>query len=258
MGLINKKITEEMVNHYAEKSDLFGGEKLFKEYLIQNKINNKILDLGVGGGRTTDFLLGMFKKYIGLDIMPEMIEVCKKKYASSSHADFVVGNSEDLSTFEKGTFDAVFFSFNGIDYSQQPERIETLKQIKNLLTDDGVFCFSFHNIYHIYTQYNTIRKRNTIKHWLIELYRLVMLRAKNGRLYSFVDKPYLHFYDGVNWFTQSLMYSNMHYQLKITREQGFDIIQLFNYETGEIINEGISKEELKTIPWIGLICKKNK
>ena len=39
-----------------------------------------ILDIGVGGGRTSRYLAGNASRYVGVDYAPEMVRICREKY----------------------------------------------------------------------------------------------------------------------------------------------------------------------------------
>jgi SAM-dependent methyltransferase len=107
--------------------------------LIEGK---RILDVGVGGGRTTPHLLEISNNYVGVDYSPKMIDRCKSRYPG---VDFRVCDVRDLSQFSNDLFDFVLFSYNGIDYIEHDERIRVLAEIRRLLSDSGVFVFSSHN-----------------------------------------------------------------------------------------------------------------
>jgi SAM-dependent methyltransferase len=102
----------------------------------------RILDVGVGGGRTTPYLLEISNNYIGIDYSVKMIDQCRKRYPG---VDFRNCDVRDLSQFPGGSFDLVFFSFNGIDMIDHSERIKVLSEIRHLLSDSGIFVFSSHN-----------------------------------------------------------------------------------------------------------------
>ncbi|MBA4394790.1 MAG: class I SAM-dependent methyltransferase, partial [Desulfobacca sp.] len=75
---INKKsyIKKKNLNYYSTNKDLLESERaLFEKYkhYIRNK---KILDVGCGGGRTTEHLRMLSKNYIGIDYCQEMIVSC--------------------------------------------------------------------------------------------------------------------------------------------------------------------------------------
>jgi ubiquinone/menaquinone biosynthesis C-methylase UbiE len=61
-----------------------------------------MLDIGVGGGRTTKYFFPLAKEYVGIDYSPEMIQACKKKFPELR---FEVADVRNLSLFGDGHFD---------------------------------------------------------------------------------------------------------------------------------------------------------
>ena len=131
----------EVTGHYAALDYLSACEKkLFDAYL---RPGADILDLGVGGGRTTGYLSAIARRYVGVDYAPDMIEVCRVKYPS---LDFRTADAIDLSIFPDGSFDAVVFSFNGIDYIvPNTGRERCLQECHRVLRTGGTLVFSSHN-----------------------------------------------------------------------------------------------------------------
>src|SRR5271167_4736060 len=100
-----------VAEYYAGLDYLTPCERLlFDEYL---KPGMAVLELGVGGGRTTAYLSSIASRYVGVDYASEMIAACRKKFP---RLDFEVGDAADLSRFDAASFDAVVMAFNGIDY----------------------------------------------------------------------------------------------------------------------------------------------
>jgi SAM-dependent methyltransferase len=127
--------------HYAALDYLTPCERLLFETYIPTQ--SDVLDLGVGGGRTTAFLAQRAKKYIGVDYAPAMIEACRSRF---SGIEFVVGNAADLSAFPDNSFDAVVFAFNGIDYLlPEPARRKCFEHIRRILRPGAAVIFSSHN-----------------------------------------------------------------------------------------------------------------
>src|SRR6185437_16849190 len=104
--------------------------------------DKRILDLGVGAGRTTPYLLEISKNYIGIDFSLAMISACQTRYPT---AEFAVGDARDLSQFPAASFDFVLFSHNGIDCLDHPGRLRALAEIRRVLAPSGVFVFSTRN-----------------------------------------------------------------------------------------------------------------
>jgi ubiquinone/menaquinone biosynthesis C-methylase UbiE len=110
---------------------------------ITDKIRDKkILDIGVGAGRTTPFLLDLSRNYTAIDYSPAMIRVFTKKFPDIEirHCD-----ARNMGDFIEGSFDFIFFSFNGIDYVVHNDRLLILKEIYRILKQNGYFLFSSHN-----------------------------------------------------------------------------------------------------------------
>lgn len=106
-----------VVSAYAANEGLDPCEQRLFEAWVQP--GDGVLDLGVGTGRTTPFLAARAGRYVGLDYAPAMVEEARARHPS---ATFVVGDATDLAAFDDGDFDAVIFSYNGIDYLHPDDR----------------------------------------------------------------------------------------------------------------------------------------
>ena len=133
--------TAEVVAHYAGLDYLTTCEQaLFEKYLHPGM---SIMDLGVGGGRTTPFLSSIASRYVGVDYSEGMIQACCSKFP---RLQFKVADAADLSEFVDDSFDATVFSFNGIDQLVPDEKREScLRECRRVLKAGGVFIFSSHN-----------------------------------------------------------------------------------------------------------------
>ena len=131
----------EVVALFAGYSLIFPGEKrLFAKYIPGAA---SILDLGVGGGRTTPILSAKARRYVGLDFVPAMVQACVAKFPA---LEFVCADAADLSRFGDASFDVVVFSFNGLDTLPTLEkRARCLREVRRVLKEDGTFVFSAHN-----------------------------------------------------------------------------------------------------------------
>jgi ubiquinone/menaquinone biosynthesis C-methylase UbiE len=131
----------EVAAHYASLNYLSLCEKvLFDEFL---KRGDAILDLGVGGGRTTPYLSGLASRYVGVDYAPEMIAACRQKFPQ---LEFLVADATHLAPLGDEEFDSVVMAFNGMDYLIPGEsRRRGLAEIHRVLKKGGVLIFSSHN-----------------------------------------------------------------------------------------------------------------
>jgi SAM-dependent methyltransferase len=144
-----------VAEYYAALNYLSPCERLlFDAYL---RPGMAILDLGVGGGRTTPYLSSIASYYVGLDYASEMISACRKKFP---HLEFDVGDAVDLSRLTSSSFDAVIMAFNGIDYVIPDEsRFRALSEIHRVLKPEGLLIFSSHNPRSIWVRASWNRQR---------------------------------------------------------------------------------------------------
>lgn len=131
----------DVVTHYAGLDYLTAAEQsLFDTHI---KPGSCVLDLGVGGGRTTPYLSRIASTYVGIDYSEEMIRACQRKFPDQR---FEVQDAADLSHFADESFDAIVFSFNGIDYLvPSGKRERCLHECHRILKRGGTFIFSCHN-----------------------------------------------------------------------------------------------------------------
>jgi ubiquinone/menaquinone biosynthesis C-methylase UbiE len=133
--------TSEVAAHYASLDYLSPCERaLFDAFL---KEGDAILDLGVGGGRTTPHLSRLASRYVGVDYAPRMVAACQQKFPQ---LEFMVADATNLALLGDRTFDSVVMAFNGMDYLIPSEsRQRCLAEIHRVLRKNGVLIFSCHN-----------------------------------------------------------------------------------------------------------------
>ena len=104
----------------------------------------RVLDLGVGAGRTTALVRERSSTYLGIDVTPEMVELGKQRFPD---ADLRVADARDLrSICADESFDIVMFSFNGIDAVDHAGRIAVIEEARRVLAPGGLFLFSSLNM----------------------------------------------------------------------------------------------------------------
>lgn len=132
---------------YAQQSDLLPPEKTIVDLMLPEWRNARMLDLGVGGGRTTLHFARCVREYVGADYSESMVSECEKRFATyPGRLSFVVCDARSMQMFADGSFDVILFSLNGIDSVDHLDRLTILKQVRRVGKPGGWFCFSSHNL----------------------------------------------------------------------------------------------------------------
>nr|WP_296763698.1 class I SAM-dependent methyltransferase [Rhodococcus sp. (in: high G+C Gram-positive bacteria)] len=98
-----------------------------------------ILDVGVGGGRTTPLLRLMSADYTALDYSPNMIDAFRRSYPGLSA---LVSDARHMAEIDSGRYGLVLFSNNGIDTVEHGDRSSVLNEFRRVVAADGVVVFS--------------------------------------------------------------------------------------------------------------------
>ena len=108
----------------------------------------RMLDLGVGGGRTTIHFAPHAREYHGVDLSAPLIEVCRRRFEREDwpHVTWTVADARDL-PYQDDFFGFVMFSWNGLDLvGDENERMRVLREIRRVLAPGCRFFFSAHNL----------------------------------------------------------------------------------------------------------------
>lgn len=190
---LNVYTNSKTVDYYSRLTGLQPCEEyVFSKYVAPEV---DVLDLGVGGGRTTHYLSSGNRRYVGVDYSSAMTDICHKKFPA---LPFHTLDASDLSFFEASKFDVVVFSFNGIDYLYPDEqRVKCLKEVNRLLKASGIFIFSVHNARVAFMRPQLRSVDIPRKVWRL-------LRATKNILLLLRQLRRKAFYDGVGYITDSV------------------------------------------------------
>ena len=139
----------DVVREYASFDFLLPPENVILDLLGRDLSTKRVLDLGVGGGRTSLHLAALVASYVGVDYSDEMIAACRGRFPTSfgGRATFEVGDARDLHRFPSESFDVVLFAFQGLDsIVSHAERERALQEIRRVLGPAGLFIFSSDNL----------------------------------------------------------------------------------------------------------------
>jgi SAM-dependent methyltransferase len=240
---------KDVVSHYEHLDMLLVPERILLSRLAPALRGKKILDIAIGGGRTTKYLLEISRDYTGIDYTPEFVEVARRKFPS---ARIICCDARDLSPFNDETFDFVMFSFNSIDYVPHEDRLRALQEIRRVLKPGGVFLFSTHNREH--EDFNKLPWQQGLsldpvflKSCLHALYHLPRhLRMKRFELHT---DEYAIINDNAHGYTLLAYYISVPRQLQQLARVGFSSAEAYDMEGNTVSSD-------TRFPWIHYLARK--
>jgi len=247
----------DIVQSYVNNNGLALPEKTIFALLSNALPQMRMLDIGIGGGRTTYYFVPLVKDYVGTDYAEEMIVACKERFSKEKELSFYTCDVRDMSIFPDSSFDFILFSFNGLDYISHKDRLKALKDIQRVAKKDALFCFSSHNIEYLHKLFelksligwNPKKSIRKIKKWqkLRKMYSNEEYQKLKSSQYSF-------FLDGSHDFSLKTYYIKPAYQIQQLENNGFSDIQLYSLATGEKIDRKIDLNKIDDA-YIYYLCK---
>ena len=135
----NRRLWSEVAEEYAVEGWGDPGEPAAFALAADLARGRPVVDLGVGGGRTTALLRLVSSDYVGIDYTPELVELCRMRHPD---ADIRLGDARDLRRLADGWAGLVVFSNNGIDAVDHEGRQQVLAEAHRVLGPGGVLCYS--------------------------------------------------------------------------------------------------------------------
>ncbi|MGA3059752.1 MAG: class I SAM-dependent methyltransferase [Candidatus Bathyarchaeia archaeon] len=226
---------EEVVQIISQRAFLFKPERIALNILRNQLPNMKMLDIGIGGGRTTAYFAALTKEYIGIDYSQEMIRTCQRKFKEyPKKIIFARVDARNMTLFRDGEFDFVLFSFNGIDCVDHADRIKILREIQRVTKNRGYFLFSSHNLNSLQgvCSVSLSSKPSKFAQNINEISRLLFLRLTNKCTWKIIRTnpkklQYVIFNDGSYEFGLELHYIDPEEQLKDLKALGFKNVKVY-------------------------------
>lgn len=236
----------DVVAFYERSAELQPPERTILEELRPRLGEMRMLDLGVGGGRTTMHFAPLVREYVGIDYSQAMVDACARRAASlgsrASQVKVVHGDARALGEIGTG-FDLVLFSHNGIDYVEHDDRMRVLESVRSVLAPGGIFVFSTHNIASAGSLYSFRWPR---------LVRPVLVRLLNGAPSRFAALPHAAINDGAFGFRARTYYVRASEQIRRLETLGFEGIRTFALQGGNEIDPAAA--EASVDPWLTYLC----
>jgi SAM-dependent methyltransferase len=244
----------EEVKRYALAVGLQPAEQAIVNILSARLAGMDMLDVGVGGGRTTGYFAPRVHQYIGIDYAPAMVQACQQRYPQFS---FVNGDASCLTMFEDSMFDLVLFSYNGIDYMSKSNRDATLEELRRVLRPGGYLAFSSHNTGFLPILAKSFRVRPfgrprriaaSVKRWLQFLLSNRTVHMSRNLLCATV-------YEGQLKFKAPTYYIRPACQIEALEAKKMNLVAAFACNSTEPFS--IAELNASEAPWIYYLCQKS-
>lgn len=141
------RLSKSFYDRVEVSADYAGGRLTDAEESIVSHLGGelrtaRVLDLGVGTGRSLPRLRAASGSYVALDYSLNMLSRCWRHHRP---ARLLACDARRLA-LSAAAFDAAFFFFNGIDVVDHEGRLAVLGEIRRVLRPDGLLVFSSHNL----------------------------------------------------------------------------------------------------------------
>lgn len=215
-----------------------------------------MLDIGVGGGRTTRHFAPLARTYLGIDYSAAMIARCRLEFPSFQ---FAVADARRLAFAADESYDLVLFSYNGIDHLDQRERTMALSEMRRVLRAGGLMVFSSHNANYLPAIVDRFRFRihPSLRETLRSLKWSSVFWAKNGLLRYRMPIAACRVHDGTHSFRSSaLHYMRPDVGVAELRRLGMVDIACAGNESGDFVPGDDPSLPADTNPWIYYVSRK--
>lgn len=244
----------EVVQSYTADEALQKPEQTILQLLKEQLSAARMLDLGVGAGRTTRHFAPLVREYLGADYAEKMVEICSRKFPDAGgHARFEVLDATAMHGLPDQYFDVILFSFNGIDYVAPEDRDKVFREVRRVGKTGGVFVFSSHNLEYVRQMY-ALKRRKRFKDFLYQFYRTAMLCYYNGLPGKFDRREYAALRDGDAHFSLTVCYVKPAFQVKQLQNSGFQKIKAYSLKTGAEVDWS-KPGGLKNDAWVYYLCE---
>lgn len=242
-----------VVRHYGLQNELQAPEKTILALLKDNLSTMKMLDIGVGAGRTTAYFGELVAEYTAVDYSENMIKACEQRFGTSSdRMSFRVCDVRSMEMFSSNYFDFVLFSYNGIDSICHEDRLKAFREIRRVCKDGGLFLFSSHNLQSV-DQLFAVQKSAFVRTLYGKLIRNPLLVLLNDSFEELHKRDFALLRDGTHWFRLENYYIKPKVQIHQIEELGFKNIRVFTLGGEELcdlprLQDGITDH------WLYYLC----
>jgi SAM-dependent methyltransferase len=243
--------------HYYLQTDLAPSERVLLDRIGTAWGSLEMLDIGVGAGRTSYTFGALCRRYVGIDFVPSMIELCRERVGETARCSFAVADAREMPQFRDGEFDLALFSFNGLDSLGHDDRILVLREVRRVLRPGGIFFFSAHslNVFPFRLTWPDVSWRRPVRALRFRqgaLRRWLRLRMANRAIdpAEARRRGWSRLIDDGHDFEMAVYYATPDEQLRQIRDAGFTVDAVLDRAGHEVREPSRSPEH-----WLHYLCR---
>jgi SAM-dependent methyltransferase len=209
----------------------------------------RVLDLGVGAGRTTQYVAPFAADYLGIDLSPAMLSLARARYPNVRFADM---DLRQIGKLQPEGFDFVFGPWNILSAFSHEERIQIIRRVHTLLSPGGLFAFSVHNRDWKFAGGHPLSKPLRPRNVLDALHPMSWVNYLSRRKLRHEETDYAILNDEAHRWQGVFYYISPDAQMRQLEACGFEFLEALA-EDGRALRPGESTESNGTIHYV---CRK--
>jgi SAM-dependent methyltransferase/CelD/BcsL family acetyltransferase involved in cellulose biosynthesis len=190
--------------------------------------DTRMLDIGIGRGRTTVYFAPVVKKYHGFDHAQAIVVAAKASLDDQlDPEDIFLADARNMSFAADGAYDLVLFSGEGIDEVSVDDRARILKEVHRVGREGAWFCFSSRNLQSLKPGVG-----GRVMDLLRRLCRRMLMAAANPGLARLRCQSSAVLFDETGDYKLPVYYLTPKEQVRILKELGFHDVRVLSTRTG--------------------------
>jgi ubiquinone/menaquinone biosynthesis C-methylase UbiE len=244
---------DSIVDVYRKSNDLLGPEQTVIDIFRDRWKNWRVLDIGIGTGRTTTYFAPLAKEYVGVDYAESMVEACQKTFdPMGGRVRIQLGDVRSMPEFETGYFDFVMFSYNGLDSISHEDRLKAIEEMKRVGKPGGYLFFSSHNLQYMDNMYKVAHPDPKVAaHRFVRLFKLLYHNGLPGK-YKKLDYAIIR--DDVHQFRMNHYYAKPATVIAQLQAAGLKNIRVFPSKSPEEIDVRLL-DTIDQCGWLHYLCE---
>ena len=108
------------------------------EHILSPQIpkGSRVLEIGPGAGRWTEFLVPRASRLVVVDLTPACLAICRERFKQAAHIEYVVNDGSDLSVIPADTIDRIW-SWDVFVHIQSQEVERYVRHFARILSPGG-------------------------------------------------------------------------------------------------------------------------